>query len=271
MPQLFKEVVNRGFKNVILEKPGATTLEELESMAELARSEGVRVGMGYNKNFARYTKQAREEAAKLGEEAETTFIHCNPFTEEGLPECFERNKEGMLRNMMIHEFGLLCTFYGVSSQSVKDVQVMPEFTSHRELVGPQSGTTFADYTRIGFTIVTKDGRKVSARADRCGGNYSAAEVSVGGEVKFSSRMPGDEDQEAMAKLEKETPGCMPYFYLQDREYVELKAAFAQRLLAGIDGVPEGMASLDIGVEALKVADIVGAPLAAFVQSKKVAA
>ena len=29
----------------------------------------------------------------------TTYVHNNAYTEEELPECFERNSEGLLKNM----------------------------------------------------------------------------------------------------------------------------------------------------------------------------
>lgn len=267
---LFRQVVDHGFTSVFLEKPGATTLEELEAMAELAREKGVRVGMGFNKNFARYVRSALDEAANLkGDKGTVTtrLIHCNPYTEDTLPECLERNPEGMLRNMMIHEFALLCTFYGVSTKTVKEVRALPEFTKHRELVGPQSGKTFADFTRIGYTIVLTDGSGVSVCGDRCGGNFSKAEVCVDGEVKFTSLTPDADDTARIAALEKDSPGCMPYFYLQDREYVELKVAFATQILEKREGVPEGMASIDVGVEALRVAGLVDPVFAEFARAQ----
>ena len=30
----------------------------------------------------------------------TTYVHNNAYTEEELPECFERNSEGLLKNMV---------------------------------------------------------------------------------------------------------------------------------------------------------------------------
>ena len=39
--------------------------------------------------------------------ATTKFVHNNAYKEEELGECFERNAEGMLKNMAIHELALL--------------------------------------------------------------------------------------------------------------------------------------------------------------------
>ena len=44
--------------------------------------------------------------------ASTTFVHLNAYKTEELGECFERNAEGMLKNMAIHELAVLATYYG---------------------------------------------------------------------------------------------------------------------------------------------------------------
>ena len=70
------------------------------------------VSMGYNKNVAGYVAEARAaEAAHPA--ATTTFIHNNAYAPEELDECFERNSEGMLRNMAIHELALAVTYWGL--------------------------------------------------------------------------------------------------------------------------------------------------------------
>ena len=132
---------------------------------------------------------------------------------------------------------------------------------HEERIGPSTGETFSDFSKVGFTVVTKAGERVSALGDRCGGNYSSAEVSIDGEVKFRSQTPDDAFLPIMKKLETETPGCAPYFYLQDPDYVVLKERFAQHILEGKAGVPPGLASIDIGLEALKVAEYLSPILA----------
>jgi hypothetical protein len=132
---------------------------------------------------------------------------------------------------------------------------------HEERVGPETGRIFRDFSKIGFTVVTKAGEKVSAIGDRCGGSYSSAEVSINGEVKFKSQTPDDAFMPVMQKLEADTPGCWPYLYLQDPDYVILKERFAKHILEGKAGVPSGLASIDIGLEALKVAEYLAPILA----------
>ena len=113
-------MIEAGCTHVFLEKPGAPTVAELEQMKKYAAEKGVPVYMGYNKNVTPYVLKALEfEKANAG--AETTFVHNNAYKEEELPECFERNAEGMLKNMAIHELALLATYYGVTVDNIESV------------------------------------------------------------------------------------------------------------------------------------------------------
>ena len=79
------------------------------------------VSMGYNKNVAGYVAEARAaEAAHPA--ATTTFIHNNAYAPEELDECFERNSEGMLKNMAVHELCLAVTYYGVTAANIASVR-----------------------------------------------------------------------------------------------------------------------------------------------------
>ena len=55
--------------------------------------------MGYNKNVTPDVRKALEEAKKAPGSV-TTYVHNNAYTEAELPECFERNSEGLLKNMV---------------------------------------------------------------------------------------------------------------------------------------------------------------------------
>lgn len=89
-----------------------------------AKTKGVPVYMGYNKNVTPYVLKVLErirngggvagapsdhvcvhtmqalEFQKKTPGASTTFIHNNAYTPPELGECFERNAEGMLKNMV---------------------------------------------------------------------------------------------------------------------------------------------------------------------------
>mmetsp|Transcript_112564 Transcript_112564/g.183514 ORF Transcript_112564/g.183514 Transcript_112564/m.183514 type:complete len:450 (+) Transcript_112564:78-1427(+) len=253
-PRLLKELIDAGVTHVYLEKPGAPTVKELEEMREYAKSKGIPVYMGYNKNVASYVAQALEFEAKTSG-ASTTFIHNNAYKEAELPECFERNAEGMLKNMAIHELALLATFYDVTVDNIKTVTPDTEFTNCLTLKGP-SGKTFTDFAKAGFTVETKKGKTVTVKADRCGhesGN-SIAVVSVAGQEKFRVETPDAKLKKYVDKQVQEHPDYMPYFFLQDADYITLKERSTAHILSGAAGAPMGMATIDIAVEALKVAE-----------------
>jgi predicted dehydrogenase len=252
-PRLLTESIAKGCNCIYLEKPGAPTVTELEQMANEAKDAGVEVLMGYNKNVCKYVRKTREFAAtKPG--SITTFVSNNAYenTPESLGECFERNAEGMLKNMAIHELALLASFYDVSVDNIAKVTADKEFSSLQTLPGP-SGKEFTDFDKIKFTIETKTGQVVSVQADRCGGTDSYATVSTSeGEEEFRYYMPDEEDKINVKALEEKYPTAMPYFFTQDPDYVTVKERVAKHTF---DGSPaEGIATIDIAVETLKVAE-----------------
>jgi predicted dehydrogenase len=158
--------------------------------AEAAAS-GVTVLMGYNKNVCKYVSKVREFASS--NEGLVTFVSNNAYknTPESLGECFERNSEGMLKNMAIHELALLVSFYDVTVENIESVVADKDFSSVQTLPGP-SGKEFTDFDKIKFTITTKTGKQVAVAADRCGGSTTYATVSNGGKEIFRYSMPDDE-------------------------------------------------------------------------------
>jgi predicted dehydrogenase len=206
-PRLLNEALKSGCTCIYLEKPGAPTVAELEAMRDEAKAAGVPVMMGYNKNVCKFVSKAREYEAENG--GHITFVSNNAYanTPESLGECFERNAEGMLKNMAIHELALLVSFYDVTVENIESVTADKEFSSMQTLPGP-SGKDFTDFDKIKFTIKTKTGKEVSVSADRCGGNVSYAKVEKDGQEVFRHSMPDEEDEANVAKLEKEYPGAM---------------------------------------------------------------
>merc|ERR1739838_838456 len=114
--------------------------------------------MGYNKNVCKFVRNAREFAATV-EDSHTTFVSNNTYepTAESLGECFERNIEGMLKNMAIHELALLVSFYDVTVDNIDSVTADRDFSSMQTLKGP-SGKMITDFDKIKFTINTKTGK-----------------------------------------------------------------------------------------------------------------
>lgn len=252
-PRLLSESIKHGAKCIFLEKPGAPTVAELEQMKAEAAAAGVEVLMGYNKNVCKYVRKTREFAATVPG-SHVTFVSNNAYenTPESLGECFERNAEGMLKNMAIHELALLVSFYDVSVDNIAEVIADKEFSSLQTLPGP-SGKMFTDFDKIKFTIKTKNGNEVSVSADRCGGTDSYATVSdAQGKEVFRYYMPDDEDRVQVEQLTKQYPTAMPYFFTQHNDYITVKERVAKHT---VDGEPaEGIATIDIAVETLKVAE-----------------
>lgn len=176
-------------------------------MRDEAKAAGVSVWMGYNKNVCKFVRKAREYAAENG--GEITFVSNNAYenTPESLGECFERNREGMLKNMAIHELALLVTFYDVTVENIAECVADKDFSSCQTLKGP-SGNEFTDFDKIKFTIKTKTGKVVSVAADRCGGDTSFAKVEVDGKEVFRHSMPDEDDKANVSVLEAEYPGAM---------------------------------------------------------------
>jgi len=251
-PRLLSESIKSGAKCIYLEKPGAPTVAELQAMKEEAEKAGVEVLMGYNKNVCKYVRNTREFAATVPG-SHVTFVSNNAYenTAESLGECFERNAEGMLKNMAIHELALLVSFYDVTVENIESVKADKEFSSMQTLPGP-SGKEYTDFDKIKFTIKTKNGNEVSVAADRCGGTDSFATVEKDGEEIFRYYMPDEEDKALVKELTAMYPTAMPYFFTQDPDYITVKERVAKHT---VDGEPaEGIATIGVAVETLRVAE-----------------
>lgn len=252
-PRLLSESISHGAKCIYLEKPGAPTVTELESMKAEADDAKVEVLMGYNKNVCKYVRKTREFAQTV-DGSHVTFVSNNAYenTPESLGECFERNAEGMLKNMAIHELALLVSFYDVTVDNIAEVTADKNFSSMQTLQGP-SGTDYTDFDKIKFTIKTKTGNEVSVSADRCGGTDSYATVTdKSGEEVFRYYMPDEEDKVYVKELEAKFPSAMPYFFTQDPDYITVKERVAKHT---VDGKPAGgIADIQIAIDTLKVAE-----------------
>jgi len=254
-PRLLKEVIAKGCSAVYLEKPGAPTVAELEEMREYAKEKGVPVYMGYNKNVTPYVRKALE-AAKAAPGSTTTYVHNNAYKEEELGECFERNAEGMLKNMAIHELALLATYWGVTVETIQTVTPDTTFSSCLTLKGP-SGAEFTDFSKVGFTIETTEGQTIKLLVDRCGsdaGGNSIAIVSDGEKEIFRAETPDEQLIESVEAQAKADPDMMPYFFLQSDDYKVLKDLTTEHVVGGKPGAPEGVATIDVAIEALRVAE-----------------
>ena len=103
-----------------------------------------------------------------------------------------------------------------------------------------------------FTITTKTGGTVSVQADRCGGSTTNATVTEGGTEKFRYQMPDDDDLAVVDSVLARFPDIMPYFPPQDADYVTVKERVCLHSATGQKA--EGVATVDVGVETLRVAE-----------------
>ena len=251
-PRLLTQCIEGKCSTIYLEKPGAPTVAELEKMRDEAKAAGVSVLMGYNKNVCKYVTKARD-FANSNEGSHVTFVSNNAYenTAESLGECFERNREGMLKNMAIHELALLVSFFDVKVETIEKCEADKSFSSCQTLKGP-SGKEYTDFDKIKFTITTKSGKSVSVQADRCGGDVSWAQVDKDGKEVFRHSMPDEEDKANVSTLQQEYPGAMPYFFSQDPDYITVKQKVADFCANGAEAT--GIATIDIAVETLRVAE-----------------
>ncbi|GMI05032.1 hypothetical protein TrVE_jg8196 [Triparma verrucosa] len=251
-PGLLTECIAHGCSVVYLEKPGAPTVGELQAMKEEALANKVSVLMGYNKNVCKYVSNVRAFASLNS--GTVTFVSNNAYsnTAASLGECFERNSEGMLKNMAIHELALLVSFYDVTVENIQEVVADKEFSSLQTLTGP-SGTSFTDFSKIKFNLKTKTGQSVNVQADRCGGSVSYATVTnEEGEEIFRYSMPDSDDLEDVKRLEKKYPGAMPYFFSQDPDYVTVKERVSKFCAKGEEA--KGVATIEVAVETMRIAE-----------------
>lgn len=270
------------FQAIYLEKPGAPTVRALKAMRDVAAAAGVRVYMGFNKNVSAYVGRTRDFAARSAAASDAssssssssnrtrhhvTFLHNNAYAAADLPECFERNCEGMLKNMAIHELAILVTFYGVTVDTIASVTADKDHSSCQTLRGPVSGNEYTDFDKIKFKITTKTGQEVSVAADRCGGDDSVGIVSdccsaTTGTTGSTTNncvelarftMPDDDAIANISHLEQLYPGAMPYFLTQDPDYCTLKERIASACLHNMTE-PEGVATIDTAIATLTLAE-----------------
>ena len=155
--------------------------------------------------------------------------------------------------MAIHELALAATFHGVSVDSVQSVAADKDYSSMETLKLGPSGKNFTDFSKIKFGVTTKSGVEVTIVADRCGGDDSVGVVSdADGEELGRFSMPDEEDAETIKRAAEKEPGSMPYFFVQDPDYLALKQRVVKSVTTGEDA--DGVASIGVAVDSLKLAE-----------------
>merc|ERR1712157_303953 len=89
----------------------------------------------------------------------------------------------------------------------------------------------------------------------CGGDDSVGIItnSATGEEICKYTMPDEQTVANIPELEEKYKGAMPYFFTQDPDYLELKRRVVEQYCVnGKDS--DGVATIDIAIETLKVAE-----------------
>lgn len=250
-PKLFRQAIDHGFSHIYLEKPGAPTVAELEEMDKYSKEKGVAVCMGFNRNYSKYVLRAKDFAKVAPAGAMITLGRNDAFNSpEALDECFERNAEGMMKNMMIHELVVLISHFGVTCAKIQCIEVNKKETV-REV---RKGVT--DFSKVSFTLNMEGGKKFHLWGNRCDGEYAEAKFTDDEGMEFKTVRPDPKLAVAAAEIEKGEPGCMPFFYLQDGEYAGLKQSIVDHIASGQKGVPDGLATITTAIEGLKLCDTI---------------
>ena len=239
-PKLFRAALDAGATHIMLEKPGAPTVGELEDMAVEANERGVPVFMGFIKQISAYV------ASAMACSGQVTFKSYNNYAETDLGECFERNAEGMLKNMAIHELALAVDLFDLTLDTLADVRVND--IDVRNIGGR------TDFVKVDLTLYHTDGRSVTVYADRCAGvdGCEAVVTDSDGAVVEAFPMVDEDRAKQVDDLKKLHPDWLGYLLTQAPEYQKLKETCAAFALGTGDGAK--VATMQTAIDSLKLAE-----------------
>mmetsp|Transcript_26217 Transcript_26217/g.104908 ORF Transcript_26217/g.104908 Transcript_26217/m.104908 type:complete len:371 (-) Transcript_26217:587-1699(-) len=251
-PKFFRQALAAGATHILLEKPGAPTVEELEAMAAEAQAKGVPVFMGFVKNIAAYVTNALEASKAHATDTRVLFESRNNYAKEDLEECFARNAEGLLKNMAIHELALAAQFFGMRADNVAAVKLEGGPTACECLT--LGGRT--DFSRVDATLVNGAGVSVRVVADRCSGDGCRAVVSdaASDETIYESELVDEAKKARVDARVAAHPDWLSYLLTQEDEYADLKERCAKAAASGSSEYPDAVATIDIAIQALKLAE-----------------
>lgn len=257
MPQLARQALAKGFTHVYLEKPGSPSVADLDLILTDAEALQIPVFMGYNKNCSAYVVGAVQQVRKWQAERKppsfTVILeHNNAFKlpEEGPdlvnfvsgPGC-----EGIVHNMLCHEFAFAHTFFGLSVSTLERVELLPG-TIKLPLADR------IDFQCLAFRCYLRDGMQLDIVANRCGGNCSSIHLDREGYPRMTFTTPDGHHAKWVVEQQQLRPNIMPYFLLQEPDYRELKRRALEHVSSGRAGVPAGLVDLRGAREVLMLAD-----------------
>jgi len=249
-------VVQAGCRGVYLEKPGATSVAEVDEMARLAEERGVTVFVGYSRNLG-YPKRGlafaqEQRKAAGGREPRITLLHANPFKEEEMAACFDRCRPGMLYDMACHDLAMAVAFFGLTTEYT-GLTVDAEKSLQATYAGIE------DFVRLAFAVTPKDAANpINFCIDRCAGAFNGMEVEVlapaGGEPSAKTPRAARRFMCGEAPLfENPLEDLAPHLAVQYDYYVEGKRVLLEALQKLAETGAKGQAELPPGAATLRVA------------------
>jgi len=274
-PGLFYEAIEHGVSHIYLEKPGAENVDELIKMQDLAKQKGVNVVMGFNKHVTPYVishvlkrQQLIKEDPDL--DLQSVYIHNNTFSTDTLPECFVRNSEGQIKNQAIHELALVVDHHQISVDNLSSITINPPYAIHDTELLTLDGIT--DFTRVAVQLETTYGGSVTVCANRCSDD-STSEAKIYNtrtkeELHHSVCALYDEVKKEKEEKKEVLPTIdAPYLLTQWDDYVTLKQGLVSHIEEEKEGSPEGIANLNTGIEALKLAEVITEKVTQYLQQQ----
>jgi dihydrodiol dehydrogenase / D-xylose 1-dehydrogenase (NADP) len=259
----FREAVEvLGCRAAYLEKPGASSVRELDAMVGLAADRGVTVLMGYSRNLGTYVPRAQAYAKELAGRAGATaaadddaatddavvikLLHSNPWRDEELDECFARCQPGLLYDMACHDLAIAVAHYGLTADGFGDLQVDPALSLQQVRGGVQ------DFVRLAFSLRPRaaDAFRLAFVIDRQTGAFNGMEVGEGASRRrFLSGEPP-------LLFPNPLPDLSPHLACQYDYYVEAKRVLLESVAAAAPALaadPRATAALPEGAPTLQVA------------------
>lgn len=242
-------VLKLGCRAVYLEKPGASSVEELDKMIQLADEKGVTVMLGYSRNMGTYVTRGRSHATELeastGVKPPITLVHSNPWKDEDMAECFLRCQPGMFYDMACHDIAIAVAYYGLTADGYTDLTVNQEASVQTTHGGIE------DFVRLSFSLRPMAGADpISFVIDRQTGSFNGMEVD--GRRFLSGEPP--------LLFENPLKELSPHLAVQYDYYVEAKRVLFAALLASplsprnAVALPLGMPTMQVAREVMRLAE-----------------
>ena len=249
-PKLFRSAVERGASHIFVEKPCATTLEEIRAMKALADKFGVDVVVGYQKTVSDYVQRAVDFCAARQRQIITVLLeHHNPHSLGDLGSVFRQNREGMLLNQCSHELAVWITHWDLTPEDVIDIQVDRERTTLSTIDG------ITDFSEISFILTTTQGQRLGLQASRCGGMESRITICEGpdGDEAVFTLTSAEEEAVAIRK-QAENPDLVWYQPRFEKDYRRLKQLFIDHISSGASGVPDQLPTLETAIKVIELGE-----------------